>query len=1512
MHKYSCYTILLILGLFFTSILSNAQTFPNPATLSTGQGAQGTNDPIWQVSDWFYALPQDPLVLAYVPAYISNNCAPGAWVDPAALPPPVNNGNWISGSDAPCTGNIGYRFFRLILNLPLDCGGSSVTTPGAYTLNLDGYVDNTLIDVMINGVSESLAVLPGGSFSAGSQVNLVLDGPWVPGINYVDFLVYNGGGPYGLLMVANSTSNMSNDSDGDGMVDMNDLCPCEAGTNPYGCIDPINPGNCNSPQIRTAFTNAGCIELYNCINSCSMYFLNPASLSGTGAQAFAQTLGANLISIQDAVENQCIIDNLNSLGQSGVIWIGFNDELVEGSFVWYDQSPVVYTNWAAGEPNNSGNEDYVQIYVNGQWNDLAFGGSAKSIIEVNLCPVVDAGINQSICPGTSATLTASNTLFGSSPYSYQWTNGAPTQSTSVTPASTTTYGVLSTDTYGCMAGDTVVVTVYENPTVVVPANDTVCDGGTITATNYTSTTPGATFDWINDNTSIGLAASGTGDIASFSATNLTAAIITANITVTPTANGCIGTPSTYSITVNPTPTVVVPIDIIVCDAASVSTTNFTSPTTGATFDWTNDNVNIGLAASGTGDITTFTATNTTTAPITANITVTPTANACVGTSSSYIITVNPTPTVVVPINDTVCDATATTATNYTSPTAGATFDWINDNINIGLAASGTGDIASFSATNTTAAPITANITVTPTANACVGTPSSYSITVNPTPTVAVPIDTIVCDAASINTTNFTSPTTGATFDWTNDNATIGLAASGTGDITSFLATNTSATPIVAIITVTPTANACIGTPSTYTITVHPLPTPNFTFLNVCFGSLSSFTDLSNANGGALTNWNWDFTNNGSVDNITPSPNNGYPAVGSYTVELMVQTALGCKDSITKTVTVNPIPVANFSATSECLNTTTQFTDSSTIITGTILSFQWDFADGSGTDTLQSPSYLYTAPNTYNVSLTVISDSGCIHTIVKPVVVFNNPTAAFTTTDVCQNLAANFDSSTSNGNGGIIDQWDWDIDFDGINHTTDDTIQNPTNNYAIANTYTIELIVTTTDGCSDTTTNPITIFPMPIASYSYTDTCFGIANNFTDNSTVSSGTITNWDWDFGDSQTSNLEDPTHDYLIEGIYSVELIVTTNNSCSDTIVKNNIEVWPLPNVNFTTIPVCLNNVTQFTDTSIVSNVYTINTNVTWTWDFGDGVGVSNAQHPNYMYASDGDFMATLTVTTDRNCSNFITKLVTVYPLPDVDFVADNPSDCSPVKGLLTNLTTISGISTITQWDWDFNGDGVQDASNFEPPYSLTNLSHTSYKDYTIRLIATSNFGCKDTLVKENYIQSMPIPLASFSYWPNEVTIVDKELTFIDLSIIADSWTWDLGDGTTSTLQHPIHEYADTGFYLVTLKIENQYGCRDSTQKYIQIKPIYAVWIPNAFTPNNDYINDYFSVDGYGIAQLHIAIYNKWGELLFESDELEFKWDGTSKSNLVQEDVYVYKIRVFDVLFEWHDYIGKVFLLK
>ena len=170
--------------------------------------------------------------------------------------------------------------------------------------------------------------------------------------------------------------------------------------------------------------------------------------------------------------------------------------------------------------------------------------------------------------------------------------------------------------------------------------------------------------------------------------------------------------------------------------ASTNAVNFTSATAGTTFDWVNDTPSIGLVATGTGDIASFTALNSTPNPIVATITVTPFANGCQGPDSTFTITVNPIPQVDPLIDQTLCANTATNAANFTSATAGTTFDWVNDTPSIGLAANGTGDIASFTATNATSNPITATITVTPQgANGCIGPDSTFTITVNPTPQV---------------------------------------------------------------------------------------------------------------------------------------------------------------------------------------------------------------------------------------------------------------------------------------------------------------------------------------------------------------------------------------------------------------------------------------------------------------------------------------------------------------------------------------------------------------------------------------------------------------------------------------------------------------------------------------------------------------------------------------------------------------------------------------------------------
>lgn len=329
------------------------------------------------------------------------------------------------------------------------------------------------------------------------------------------------------------------------------------------------PTGCNMNTIRTAFTNAGCIELQSCIDDCSIYFLNPQSMTGSQAQTFAEGLGANLVSIQSQAENDCILSSLTAMNETGKIWIGLNDELVEGTFVWYDQSPVTYTNWAPGEPNNSGgNEDCVQIYPTGSypgsWNDLPCSvGNTKSIIEVNLCPVVSSGPDITICDGETAVVQSSPTILGSQPYTYSWSNGPTVYPNSVSPSTTTEYILTSEDRYGCIGKDTMEVFVTPLPVAQAGNDVTICIGESVTLNGT-----GGAGTWDN----------GVTNGVSFYP------ITSGKYKYTVNSNGCISVDS-LMITVKPTPNKgIYPDRVTGCSPLKVNFTNlFIEP--GVVYTW---------------------------------------------------------------------------------------------------------------------------------------------------------------------------------------------------------------------------------------------------------------------------------------------------------------------------------------------------------------------------------------------------------------------------------------------------------------------------------------------------------------------------------------------------------------------------------------------------------------------------------------------------------------------------------------------------------------------------------------------------------------------------------------------------------------------------------------------------------------------------------------------------------------------------------------------------------------
>ena len=207
---------------------------------------------------------------------------------------------------------------------------------------------------------------------------------------------------------------------------------------------------------------------------------------------------------------------------------------------------------------------------------------------------------------------------------------------------------------------------------------------------------------------------------------------------------------------------------------------------------------------------------------------------------------------------------------------------------------------------------------------------------------------------------------------------------------------------------------------------------------------------------------------------------------------------------------------------------------------------------------------------------------------------------------------------------------------------------------------------------------------------------------------------------------------------------------------------------------------------------------------------------------------------VTLTDNCSRPAiakTKLV-VNPLPSVDFdISPNPS-CVGNKVDFTNQTN-TGFGSSFRWDF---GDGnTSDQSN-------TKHSYSSDKLYSVQLVVTNEFDCKDSLLKIDELEILPNPSASFSHTPDLANYYQPDFVFTNTSTDATNYSWDFGDGSSTNGFGASHRYTDTGFYAVTLIAENDIGCSDIFTKLVQVEDACKLFTPNAFSPNNDNTNDVF----------------------------------------------------------------------
>ena len=624
-------------------------------------------------------------------------------------------------------------------------------------------------------------------------------------------------------------------------------------------------------------------------------------------------------------------------------------------------------------------------------------------------------------------------------------------------------------------------------------------------------------------------------------------------------------------------------------------------------------------------------------------------------------------------------------------------------------------------------------------------------------------------------------------------------------IGSFKAINETTKAITATIVVIPeywyNGVICFGEPDTAYITVLPKVVADFTMKEVCIGQ-RQFTDASTGN---AVSWFWNF-GDGTTD-IVQSPLHRFSISGPYVVTLTITTSDHCSATVSRTIVIDATTdlEAKFMVdnATQCLNENAfRFVDQSRITEPgghKIGKWLWNFGDGN-TDTASNPIHTYNNAGTYLVTLTVTAtELPCTQTSVTHSVTVTDIPVVYDTVSVaavCDGALLRVTVPEIDWKGNVPVTGEWLLDGEVFNPlfthvTTADS--GKLLQYRVS----VECGIITGEGAT------ITVNAIPVADFSTEVTGNGEIT-FTDASTNAAS----WSWNFGDSQTSTEQNPVHTYAQEGTFDVTLTVTTTAGCIHSITKQ-VDVNKVilrANFEIDNDAQCLaNNKFIFTNTStLITPNHSIDS---VSWDFGDGSPVVNTPNATHTYAEAGIYDVVLTIReTPGGQISDMTKAVYVTGIP---VVYDTAAVTAVCDGSLLSVT-------VPEIDWKGNapvqGEWLLDGKTFNPLMThVTTADNGKLLQY--RVSVTCGIATGDGVT----ITVNALPVADYSWMETGL----GERTFTDASTgNVTEWSWNFGDGSIlSTEQNPVHAYAQTGRYNVTLTVTNTEGCTSTITKPVYI---------------------------------------------------------------------------------------------
>ena len=580
------------------------------------------------------------------------------------------------------------------------------------------------------------------------------------------------------------------------------------------------------------------------------------------------------------------------------------------------------------------------------------------------------------------------------------------------------------------------------------------------------------------------------------------------------------------------------------------------------------------------------------------------------------------------------------------------------------------------------------------------------------------------------------------------------------------------------------SNACDYDTAFKTIRVNTSPNVDFSVLDdtICAGSTLLFNNSSDLG----INNNWDFGDN--TTSFLTNPTHVFTDSGYYRV-ILTGTSLTNDCPASDSVDLLVLPYPEITATSDTINGCIPLPVNFSSTSKSVGYYLWDFGDGN-TSTLANPNHIYTNDGYYSVNLRFEDLAGCVDSFDFDIIPYPVPQISFNAIqlDTCI-LPASY-TFQNNSTGASSNNWDFG---DG----SISSVNSPNYSYSNPGNYDINLIISNTYGCTDSTSQSIVVKPVPIADFNpiQLDTCtipanYSIVNN-------STGSFIN-SWDLGDGSNSNSLNLNYAYVNSGTYDITLTTMNQFGCFDSATKT-VNVLSVPNSDFTynKLDSCiLPSNYSFTNNSSGSNTYI--------WYF-DTIANSIQPNPFFTFNSDGVFEIKLLSINNSGCIDSSINFINVNPIPNADFSIDTSIGCEPFNVIFNNNSQNSSF-----YNWDF-GDG-NTASFFNGFHEFQNAGN-----YVIKLVIEDISGCKDSIFES--INVYPSPTSNYTYVASDPCYLPISVDFTNTSLSSNNFEWDFGNGQTSIITNPSAIFDSVGNYNIQLVSGNSYNCYDTLNNFFDV---------------------------------------------------------------------------------------------